>query len=90
MVIRREAGQGDEIIEQGLGIFGSRLVVEPGGAIERFGDEQYALFDRLAELTRVPDATFADLTAAYTDDPRLQVPPTIYNAVLNRAESVLD
>lgn len=57
---------------------------------DTIGDEQYALFDRLAELTRVPDATFADLTAAYTDDPRLQVPPTIYNAVLNRAESVLD
>jgi hypothetical protein len=57
---------------------------------DTIGDEQYALFDRLAELTRVPDAAFADLTAVYADDPRLHVPPTVYNAVLNRAESVLD
>jgi hypothetical protein len=57
---------------------------------ETIGDERYALFDRLAELTRVPDATFADLTAAYASDPRLHVPPTVYNAVLNRTESVLD
>ena len=40
-------------------------------------DEQYALFDRLAELTRVPDATFTDLTAAYTRDARLLVPATV-------------
>ena len=39
------------------------------------GDEQYALFDRLAELTRVPDATFADLTAAYADDLASTSPP---------------
>jgi len=57
---------------------------------DTIGDEQYALFDRLAELTRVPDAALTDLTAAYADDPRLHVPPTVYNAVLNRAESVLD
>ena len=57
---------------------------------ETIGDEQYALFDRLAELTRVPDATFADLTAAYTQDARLRVPPTVYNAILNRPEPVLD
>jgi len=57
---------------------------------ETIGDEQYALFDRLAELTRVPDATFADLTAAYTGDSRLRVPATVYNAILNRPEPVLD
>jgi hypothetical protein len=57
---------------------------------ETIGDEQYALFDRLAELTRVPDATFTDLAAAYTDDPRVRVPPTVRNAILNRAEPVLD
>jgi hypothetical protein len=43
-----------------------------------------------SRLTRVPDAAFADLTVAYADDPRLHVPPTVYNGVLNRAESVLD
>ena len=57
---------------------------------EIIGDERYALFDRLAGLTRVPDATFADLTAAYTQDTRLRVPATVYNAVLNRPEPVLD
>ena len=34
-VARREAGQGDEIIEQGLGIVGSHPVVEPSGPVER-------------------------------------------------------
>ena len=53
-------------------------------------DEQYALFDRLAELTRVPDADFADLTAAYAGDTRLRVPATVRNAVLNRTEPILD
>ena len=57
---------------------------------ETISDEQYALFDRLAELTRVPDATFPDLTAAYRQDTRLRVPATVYNAVLNRPEPVLD
>jgi hypothetical protein len=57
---------------------------------ETITDEQYALFDRLAELTHDPDADFADLTAAYADDPRLHVPPTVRNAVLNRSEPVLD
>ena len=56
---------------------------------ETIGEEQYALFDRLAELARVPDVTFADLTAAYTGDARLRVPATVYNAILNRPEPVL-
>jgi hypothetical protein len=56
---------------------------------EAIGDEQCALFDRLAGLTRDPDATFAELTAAYAGDARLRVPATVYNAVLNRPEPVL-
>jgi hypothetical protein len=56
---------------------------------ETIGEEQYALFDRLAELTRVPDATFPDVTAAYTGDTRLRVPAAVYNAILNRPEPVL-
>jgi Transglutaminase-like superfamily len=51
--------------------------------------ERLALFDRLAELTRDPDAAFAELTAAYRGDDRLRVPDTVYNAVLNRPEPVL-
>ena len=57
---------------------------------ETIGDERFVLFDRLAELTRDPDAAFADLTAAYASDVRLRVPATVYNGVLNRTEPVLD
>lgn len=56
---------------------------------EAISDEQCALFDRLAGLTRDPDAAFAELTAAYAGDARLRVPATVYNAVLNRPEPVL-
>jgi len=56
---------------------------------EPIDDERLALFDRLAGLTRDPDAAFADLTAAYTADDRLRVPATVYNAVLSRTEPVL-
>jgi len=60
------------------------------GPDEVIDDERLALFDRLAELTRDPSATFTDLTAAYAADPRLRVPPDVYNAILNRTEPVLD
>jgi hypothetical protein len=39
--------------------------------------ERLALFDRLAEVTRDPDAAFTDLTAAYAADDRLRVPATM-------------
>jgi hypothetical protein len=55
---------------------------------EPIDDERLALFDRLSELTRDPDASFSELTAAYATDDRLRVPPTVYNAVLNRSEPV--
>jgi hypothetical protein len=57
---------------------------------ETIDDERFALFDRLAELTRDADAAFADLTAAYASDARLHVPATVYNGVLKRTEPVLD
>jgi hypothetical protein len=59
------------------------------GPGEPLDDERLALFDRLAELTRDPDAAFADLTAAYAADDRLRVPGTVFNAVLRRPEPVL-
>ena len=51
-------------------------------------DDQLALFDRLAALTRAPDASFAELRALYEGDDRLRVPATVFNAVLNRPEAV--
>ena len=46
-----------------------------------------ALFDRLATLTRDPDAHVDELRALYAKDPRLTVPATVFNAVLNRSEA---
>ncbi len=56
---------------------------------ETIGADLIALLDRLAGLTADPDAAFAELAAAYADDPRLHVPGTVYNAVRNRTEPVL-
>jgi hypothetical protein len=50
--------------------------------------ERLALFDRLAELTRTPDAGFDELRALYDGDERLRVPASVYNAVLGRVETV--
>ena len=46
-----------------------------------------AFIDRLAELSRAPDSDPAALRAAFAD-PRVAVPDTVFNAVLNRPESV--
>jgi len=45
------------------------------------------MIDRLAELTHDPDAHFAELRAVYDQGPPLSVPPTVFNAVRNRAEA---
>ncbi|WP_437336143.1 transglutaminase-like domain-containing protein [Sorangium sp. So ce394] len=55
---------------------------------EPHGDERFALFDRLAALTRSPDASFAELRQRYESDERLRVPPTVFNAVLDRPDPV--
>jgi hypothetical protein len=46
----------------------------------------HAFLDRLAGLTHDPDRHFDELRAAYKD-PRLSVPTTVFNAVLNRPEA---
>jgi hypothetical protein len=51
-------------------------------------DDVLVLLDRLAALTQTPDETFAELRAVYDGDDRLRVPPTVFNAVLNREEAV--
>jgi hypothetical protein len=45
-------------------------------------------FDHLAALTHDPDAHFDELRALYEGDNGLAVPPTVFNAVLNRPEQV--
>jgi len=45
------------------------------------------LFDRLAMLTREPDAHLSELQALYKDE-RLAVPSTVFNAILNRPQQV--
>jgi hypothetical protein len=58
------------------------------GPMVRNDDEvDTGLIDHLAELTHDPDAHFAELRAAYDNGPPLSVPPTVFNAVLNRAEA---
>jgi hypothetical protein len=64
------------------------------GAMPAPGEEpaadDLALFDRLAELTRNPDESLAELRARYEDNSRLRVPPTVFNAVLQCEDSVPD
>jgi hypothetical protein len=55
---------------------------------EPIDDERLALFDRLAALTRAPDGSFAELRDTYEGDQRLRVPATVFNAVLNRLETI--
>ncbi|MDZ4718444.1 MAG: transglutaminase-like domain-containing protein [Roseiflexaceae bacterium] len=55
---------------------------------EPITDDHLALFDRLATRTQNPDASFAELHTIYEDDMRLHVPPTVFNAVLNRIEPI--
>ena len=48
--------------------------------------EALALFDRIAAVTRAPDAS-AELRTLYEDE-RLRVPPTVFNAERGRQEAV--
>ncbi len=60
------------------------LMTGPDGT---FGAEQTTLLDRVAALTLAGDGAFSDVRAIYDDD-RLRVPPTIFNAVRNRPETI--
>jgi hypothetical protein len=55
---------------------------------EPLQNDQLALFDRLAVVTRAPDASFAELRRLYEGDDRLRVPATVFNAMLNRPETI--
>ncbi|MDP2331310.1 MAG: transglutaminase domain-containing protein [Reyranella sp.] len=58
-----------------------------GGMTAIDADIDVAFIDRLAHLTHEPDKQSGELHAAY-DDARITVPPTVFNAVLNRPETV--
>lgn len=58
------------------------------GPDEPLQEDQLAFFDRLAAFTRVPDASFAKLRALYQDNDHLRVPATVFNAALQRPETI--
>lgn len=58
------------------------------GAMTQKDDEiDKAFIDKLATLTVEPDRHFGELRAIY-QDPRVTVPPTVFNAVRNRPETL--
>jgi hypothetical protein len=50
--------------------------------------EQLAFIDELAAFSRTPDAFFEQLRRRYESDDRVRVGGTVFNAVLNRPETV--
>jgi hypothetical protein len=55
-------------------------------ADDELTSEELAFFDRLAALTRDPDASFTELRAAYSSDRRLTVPAEVFNGLQRRPE----
>ena len=51
--------------------------------------EELAFFDRLAQLSAFPEENPAELKRVYERDPRVRVPPKVFNALLNRTEPAL-
>jgi hypothetical protein len=51
---------------------------------------ELACFDRLARLTRLPNATFTDLRRHYQRDDTLRVPETVFNALRGIPEGVAE
>jgi hypothetical protein len=59
----------------------------PGSSLQ--DKRKLAFFDKLAELTRDPDASFKELRSMYADpENRLAVPERVFNAVHGHLESV--
>lgn len=55
---------------------------------ETITDDLLALFDRLAPLTLSPDSSFADLQTLYQSDDRVRVPNVVFNALLQREDTL--
>jgi hypothetical protein len=55
---------------------------------EQIADEELEFFDKLAALSRDPDASFDELLKLYAENENLRVPPTVFNSLLNREETI--
>jgi hypothetical protein len=55
---------------------------------QSLSEEELGFFDRLAALTRAADPSLEELRRLYQGDERLRVPPTVFNALLNRPEEI--
>jgi Transglutaminase-like superfamily len=55
---------------------------------ESLSGDQLAFFDELAALARDPDESLDQLRERYEADDRLQVPATVFNALLGRPEAI--
>lgn len=55
---------------------------------EQIGDEHPEFFDKLAALSIAPDALFDELHKLYAQGDSLSVTETMFNSLLNRAESL--
>lgn len=60
-------------------------MTQPGEPID---DATLACLDHLSALTLAPDDGFDELQSLFTGDPRLRVPPVVFNAVLNIPQTV--
>ena len=55
---------------------------------EQIAAEQLTLFDELAAVSRDPDESFDELRKLYAKSENLRVPPTVFNSLLNREETI--
>jgi hypothetical protein len=55
---------------------------------EQIDNEHLDFFDKLAALSRDPDVSFDEMRNLYAEDDRLRVPATVFNSLLNRAETL--
>lgn len=55
---------------------------------EQLNDERLEFFDKLAALSRDPDASFDELRKLYAENGDLRVPATVFNSLLKRAETI--
>lgn len=53
-----------------------------------FNEDQLVFFDRLADLTRSPDESFAEIRTLYENENCLRVPAIVFNSVLNCSETI--